>query len=359
MYKGVICLISVFLIINNLVNAQSSDYKNLDFSAQWFLAYRNMEIGQEKLNSFQLKRGYITLQNKFTKHISARFTQDVSVDREGDGEGDVELRLKYGYLRFTFNNLGVFTEPLIEAGLVHRPWLSFEQRVNDYRVQGSMFLERADVLSSADYGVTVESLIGGKMDEEYQKNVSKRYPGKYGSFAFGIYNGGGYHAIEKNENKLFEGRLTIRPLPDLIPGLQFSYMGGFGKGNIAESPDLNYNVGFVSYESYHLVVTGLYYTGTGGESGKYVNTVGESYQNTGYSIFAELKLFEKSISLIARLDQLTLDKNNASIEYKNYIAGIAYHFMPNSKLLFDYDYIDHGTSQLNNSVFEIAIEFNY
>jgi len=77
------------------------------------------------------------------------------------------------------------------------------------------------------------------------------YPGRYGSFSLGIYNGGGYHAKEKNQNKVLEGRLTLRPLPAALPGLQLSYFGLVGKGNQAAEPHWNAHLGMVSYEDDH------------------------------------------------------------------------------------------------------------
>ena len=38
------------------------------------------------------------------------------------------------------------------------------------------------------------ALIGPKLPKSYQKQVSKVYPGLWGSVAIGLYNGGGYHA---------------------------------------------------------------------------------------------------------------------------------------------------------------------
>lgn len=118
------------------------------------------------------------------------------------------------------------------------PWLDYEEHVNWYRCQDTIFIERNSTFNSADFGLTFVSLLGGEMSEEYQRKVNNKYPSRYGSMAFGVYNGGGYHASEKNENKVLEGRLTVRvrPLPDIIPGFQLSYFGITGKGNKEEEP---------------------------------------------------------------------------------------------------------------------------
>lgn len=58
-------------------------------------------------------------------------------------------------------------------------------------------------------------------------------------------NGGGYHAVEVNENKSVEPRLSLRPFGDILPGLQTHYVGAYGKGNTTYSPDWILNGGMV------------------------------------------------------------------------------------------------------------------
>ena len=34
-----------------------------------------------------------------------------------------------------------------EFGLVHRPWLDFEQKVDQYRAQGKMYIEKSGIFN--------------------------------------------------------------------------------------------------------------------------------------------------------------------------------------------------------------------
>ena len=345
---------------NDLKNSVFEFFSTMKFSGQWFLGYQNGKTKNNPYNEFELKRGYITFEKTFNKNLSARFTQDVTVDQEGDGRGDVELRLKYIYLRYKFDGFAFFYKPFVEVGLVHRPWLEFEQKINLYRVQGKMFLERSDVLSSADYGVAFFSYFGGEMDDDYKKEVNKNYAGKYGSFGIGIYNGGGYHALEENENKIVETRLTIRPVPEIIPGLQFSYLGVFGKGNSAAAPDYNANAGILSYESKHFNLMGTYYNGTGDIKGSSVDAFGNSNDLNGYSIFSEVKLGDSNINLFGRYDFFKEKQIPADIENKTYILGVSYDFYKKCKILLDYDKIESNKPGVTEDhFFEVAIELAY
>ena len=106
----------------------------------------------------------------------------------------MKVRLKYAYAKFHLPDWGVLTRPEVEVGMAHMPWLDFEEHINLYRMQDTMFMERNGLFNSADLGVTFLALLGGTLPDEYQKKVSKHYPGRWGSVSFGVYNGGGYHA---------------------------------------------------------------------------------------------------------------------------------------------------------------------
>jgi hypothetical protein len=136
-----------------------------------------------------------------------------------------------------------------------------------------------------------------------------------------------------------EGRLTIRPLPDIVPGLQFSYFGLTGKGNTKDEPDWNVNLGMVSYEHEYVALTGQYYDGKGNQKGK------DEHNKDGYSIFAELKPHKK-FSVIGRYDYFDPDDDADDDENTRYILGLAYHLDKPHKnmIVLDYDAVDYEDS---------------
>lgn len=223
-----------------------------------------------------------------------------------------------------------------------------------------MYLERSGILSSADYGLSFVTLLGGELDEDYQKNVSRSFPGKYGSLAIGIYNGGGYHAIEKNENKMIDGRLSLRPVPEIIPGFQFSFVGAYGKGNVGSSPEYKTIAGILSYESRIIDLTGTYYNGTGFEDGGQLNSSGKPPSNNGYSFFADFNIPKTPFNLIGRYDNFTSDSGIFKSESERYILGFAYYFFGESKIIVDYDRVKRNfTAGKDDYIFEIAVEVRY
>jgi len=332
----------------------------ISLSGQWFLAYVTKETKDKSASDFELKRGYITLHRTFSKTLSARITQDIAIDRKGDGKGDIEIRLKYGYLRYTFNDFAFLSNSSIEFGLVHRTWIDFEESFNNYRIQGTMFLERVGILRSADYGITFISTLGKELDSEYQYTINHKYPGRYGSIAVGLYNGGGYDAIEQNNNKLIEGRLAIRPLPDFLPGLQISWVGAYGKGNTAAAPVFSFNAGFLSFEHQHFILTCTYFQSLGNLRGTAINNLGHSVRQNGYSYFGEVKILSNHIGIFARLDHFNSETTTLDYFSKRYIAGIACLFLNGSKVVLDCDYANnHKWARNGLVVVELAIEFNF
>jgi len=271
--------------------------------------------------------------------LDMRKPRQLTAEELADYDGSVAVRMKYLYGQFYLPDNSFLTKPNIEFGLVHMPWLDYEEHVNFYRLQDTMFLERNHTFNSADAGITFSSLIGGTIDNDYQKRVTKYYPGRYGSVAVGIYNGGGYHASEKNDNKVFEGRLTIRPLPDTLPGLQFSYFGIIGKGNKSTNPDWKVNLGFINFEDEYLTLTGQYYQGKGNQGGSDEN------EKKGHSVFAEIKPMEK-FSIIGRYDHFDPNKDVINDENDRYIVGLAYMLDKphHNMILIDYDTVKYKQS---------------
>lgn len=200
-----------------------------------------------------------------------------------------------------------------------------------------MFIAKYGVTSSADFGFNAVALLGGKLDDEARKKVDSSLPGKYGSISLGVYNGGGYHAPEMNNNKTVEGRLTLRPFPRFIPGLQFSYGFTTGQGNDTLNTKYNYHVGMISHETAKTTLTAQYYSGYGFHGG------GSDRFNNGISVFAELCLPFTPLTVFGRYDHFNDGTNFVEGEITPphilatnvYIAGLSWKFYKENRLILD------------------------
>jgi hypothetical protein len=372
-------LIIAFLLFSTLIAADTQSagtelpkgLQGISIGGTYYLSY---QAGQEangarNYNRFSVNRGYLTVKKTINPLISARITLDTYQDNNsGNSKGSFVVRLKYLYAQFNLPSGAFFTEPIVEIGMAHTPWLDFEEKLNPYRMQGTMFVERAGVFGSADLGFTFVTLLGGKISDDYQKRVSNGFPGRYGSFAWGLYNGGGYNAFENNQSKVAQARLTIRPLPDVIPGLQASYFGTFGRSNQSSQEDVsndttgesdiskwNTSILMLSYEMPILTLTGQIVTGKGNQKGDWAEEV--NYQ--GYSFFANLKLVKHWKGMV-RYDVFDPNTDNDDDAYNRMIIGGGYDFGGGNILLVDYDIKNYqDTSKDPDPRFSINMQINY
>jgi hypothetical protein len=304
-------------------------------------------------------RAYINIHADVLPWLRGRITPDISLDEEGDGIGDREMILKYCYVTANLPDAALFTQPTVEFGVLGRPWIEFEQKVNLYRVRGKMFLERGAIVNSADFGVALQALFGAPLPEEYQKTVSSAYPGRYGSMAIGVYNGGGYNAIEQNINKTIEGRLTLRPLPDMLPGLQLTYAGVHGKGNVVQPVDWTKHVGYLSFEHRRLTATATYFSGMGGYEGLLTRSTGSAENIRGWSVFSDIRIPATPLSIYGRYDHFRWPDRQGSVEENTIITGIVWHIQRKTKLLIDYEAIYDSSGDCLGNTAKISTEFGF
>jgi hypothetical protein len=362
-----VILMTVVWALPILASEQESDeipksllgVKDLKVGGLWYLSYQDGKAGGADFSKFTIKRGYINIEKKIFKwgeddknYFSGRITPDTTQD----DTGDVKVRLKYAYGKFNWKSAS--WEPWVEFGIVHMPWLDFEEHINLFRMQDTMFMERYGSFNSADFGVTFGGFFGPKLESDYLKY----YPGRYGSFALGVYNGSGYHAKEKNEGKVIEGRITLRPAPEAIPGLQISYFGISGEGNVEapDEPDWTVNAGMVSYEHPRFVLTGQYYAGDGNQKGDAVDENGDALARDGYSAFAEVRLDpEKRFSLIGRYDNFDYDDTVDDDEVKRTIVGVAWDMNHHNTFLLDYDKLTYADDREDDDRIQLTLQVSF
>ncbi len=326
---------------------------------------------EEYYNRFALTRGYFTIKKSLNDWLGFRFTSDLAQETKAEGTKLNEsyvVRIKYFYAELKPQDLWILTNMKAEIGLGHTPWLDFEEHnMNPYRCQGTMPIERAHVFNSADTGVSIRGNFGGKLEDAKAKTGNSHYDGRYGSWHIGVYNGGGYHEVENNQNKLVEGRVTLRPLPDILPGLQFSYLGIYGDANVAvddvvagvtleEIPEYQVNMFMVSFEHPSFLFNGQYFTTKNKAGGGWIDPMGESLETVGYSGFVNVKIpgTDNKLNVFGRYDWFDIDPDDkyAAIDpitneamkdsaFSTIIAGIAYDVYKNNLLLVAWENTDY------------------
>jgi hypothetical protein len=319
--------------------------KMIDFSGLFYLTYENGTLEGEDYNRFFVTRAYFTAEMDILPFLSGRVTFDTAQDLEGQGRGDMEVRLKYAFAKFHFPNRGILNHPNLEAGIVHMVWLDFEEHINLYRMRGPMFMERSGIFNSADFGLTFASGLGEDLDEAFRSYAGNKYGTRNGSLAVGIYNGSGYHGDERNVNKTVEARLTWRPLPDSFKGLQLAGMVIHGEGNVEEEVESSplwktYNA-FLAYQFLHGTVTAQYVWGQGNQRGTWIepDNPSQAMSYSGYSGFLEWKFGDRhQWRVIGGYDDFERVADNGENFSFTYVYGsFGYDFGRENILMLDFD----------------------
>lgn len=277
-------------------------------------------------NNFDITRAYLNLIGRFSGGLYTRLTTDVQ--RVGTGDNSLRLRLKYAYAAYTPQ-----ASPLtFKGGLIHTPWLDWEEALWDYRMQGAMAMDRAGYLSSSDFGVGVDGKWGA--DKINMQAV--------------IVNGTFYSNTSTGEGKDIEARVSARVMDtddsSRVGGLRVTAYAGYGR-NLnagAATGDRNRFLGMVSYRSKQVTLAA---EAAITQDGKLSAANGHVY-----SAFGVFKVPNSKAAIIARYD-ITHKQVTAIDKQTRYIAGVSYQLTPNWRLLADWDNADYQTDALNTANF--------
>ena len=288
--------------------ADENPLEGFKLSGEAFLnwSYKNGQGATS--NAITLERGYFTVTKKANSWLSFRYTTDVAAaETKETVDGTVENALDGSYVvrtrvlmaEMSLGDKGAFTDAKARLGMQGVGPDDFEQAVNPYRAQSRNWLERIGMLSTADLGVGLAGSFGGRLEDAQGRTGSAKLDGRYGTWQLNLTNGGGYNKKEANENKLLSGRVTWRPLPARLPGLQLTYAGAMGKDNTTGGADgagvdFSFHYGMLSWQSPQFVLYGQYILGENNQAGKFVFTNDdderEGLRSRSWSLFGAAKL---------------------------------------------------------------------
>ena len=272
-------------------------------------------------NNFDITRAYINLIGKFAGGVGVRVTADISRPPAVTTDNSLRYRLKYAFATYQPVN-----SPLtFKLGMIHTPWLDWEEALWDYRMQGQMALERGGYLTSSDIGVGVDGKWG---PDKVNMQVT-------------FVNGEGYSGGPGDQRKDVEGRVSVRLLDtsdsSRVGGLRLTGYGQYGKPTGGGKRQRI--VGMLSYRSKQITLAGEYAI-TKDSAGAAALLDGNVASGFGVFHFPNSKA-----AVIARVDFTKPNKNGVSttpgFSSTRYIAGLSYQLSPNLRLLADVDYLSY------------------
>jgi hypothetical protein len=284
--------------------------------AQW--VYQLKDTASTKQNNFDITRGYVNVIGRFSNGVYTRVTADIfSATAAGNATGSYSYRLKYLYAAWTPEH-----SPLTyRFGMTQTPWLDWEEALWDYRMQGTMAMDRNGYLTASDIGFAVD----GKWNSDRV------------NFSADVVNGEGYHAGFGDGRKDFQGRLSVRVMDtddsSRVGGLRVTAYLGAGKPNGGGTR--NRFLGMVSYRSKQ-------YTLAAEAAGTRDSTTGVAVKDGHvYSVFGVYHVPRSGVAVIARVDAVTPTVGGNRLT--RYIAGASYQINPQLRALLDWDYLNYQT----------------
>lgn len=314
----------------------------LKFSGTHYLGFINKDAkGGDTTNNFEMRRNYVQVKAYVLDDPKSylRVTLDSTYSNStADGEGHANVYVKYAYLYL--NDILPYTG--MEFGMVHRPWIDYEEHQGWWmRSISKVFVEASEashLTNSADLGF----------------NLKTKTP--YFTSELGIFNGEGYHGTNDNDGAndeeigdgvSAEWRLTAallgngdkkrKPLKDDYFDVSF-----FGQHNMDNShnADAAGNVADYTWYGFHTV----YNTPSFLVSAQYVSADNDlvkagdaNWNGQGYSVNGTYRFgAKKQFSAFARYDEWENEDvvtDAVTSTEKNAIYGVAWQQNKNFKWL--------------------------
>lgn len=264
------------------------------------------------LNNFDVTRAYLNVTGRFAEGLATRVTADVY----RNADGSTAYRLKYAYAAYTPGG-----SPLtFKLGLIHTALLDWEEALWDYRMQGTMPMERGGYVSSADFGAGVDGRWGGERVH----------------FQLAMVNGENYNQTPGDRWKDYQGRVSVRLAESddasRVGGLRLTGYAQLGKPTTGGTR--NRFLGMVSYKANRATLAA--------EAGFTRTAVGTGAPTVpgrilaGYGVF---RLAPSRAALVGRVDLSDPNTGVADDGTTRLIAGVSYQLTPNLRLLADLDHL--------------------
>jgi hypothetical protein len=276
-------------------------------------------------NNFDVTRAYLNVTGRFAEGLATRITGDIY----RNADGSAAYRLKYAYAAYTPG-----ASPLtFKLGLIHTALLDWEEALWDYRMQGTMPMERGGYVSSADFGAGVDGRWGG---ERIQVQLA-------------VVNGENYNQAPGDKGKDVQARASLRLMgsddASRVGGLRLTAYAQLGTPTTGGTR--NRFLGMVSYKSsLGTLAAEAGFTKTAVGTPAPAATPGQVLAAYGVYRFPGTRA-----ALVGRVDLTDPNTDVTGDRATRIILGASYQLTPNLRLLADLDNVSYETTPASAALY--------
>lgn len=298
-------------------------------------------------SSFNLVRAYINVTGNLNHFITFRITPDIARENSTTASlsGSQLFRLKYAFGQLNLDDWAT-KGSWVRLGVQQTPFVDYTEGIYRYRFQGPIFADRIGLLSSSDAGFSGHY----------------NFAGNYGDVHAGFYNGETYTKPETNNQKAFQVRATVRPLPlggPLFKGLRVT--GFYLDDHYVKNAKRQRAIGQITYE-HPWVNAGAEYL----KAKDQTSVAKAQIQSKGWSVWVTPKFGASGFEALLRHDDFVPNEAVSFQKQKRDIEGVAYWF-PNSggkslALLLDRDSLKRSNltpAVPNTTNYELKMLINF
>jgi hypothetical protein len=302
----------------------------------------------QHINNFDVTRAYVNVIGRFPGGVTTRITTDIFTN--GAIPGSRIIRLKYAYVAW---NPG--TTPLTyKIGAMHTPWIDWEEALWDYRMQGTMAMERGSPVTGISY--LTSSDFGAGVDGKW---AADRF-----NFQAGVYNGETYNGALSDQHKDVMARASYRVMNTddgtRVGGLRVTAYGQYGAPGTGGRR--NRMLGMVSYRSTDITVAAQVAMTQDSVHGGLASVGGAAIaaaplrHGRVISVFGTFHPHGTRFTAIGRVDitdpqtDSTATAPGTNDQTTRLIAGVAYQLTPNLRLLGNVDLVTYESGFVPVSV---------
>lgn len=283
--------------------------------AQYAYALR-AQAGAGHGNNFDVTRAYLNVIGRLADGVGSRLTGDVY----RNADGSLAYRLKYGFVTWRPEGSAL----TFRLGMLDTPFVSYNEGLWDYRMQGPDPSDRAGYLKSADFGAGID---GSWHDDQV-------------TLSSGVFNGEFYNGRPGDEHKDLAARVSVR-LAKTDEGGRFGGLRLTGFGLLGEPNGGGIRARFMGNLTYRSrrITLGGYYMLTRDR----VDSTAAAPTTSGslLSLMGVYRVPGSKLAVIGRFDAQDPDRDRPDDRITTVVAGVSYQLTPNLRVLADWDHVSY------------------